>query len=85
MNEEDNNCPKPDCGRPEQTHRFKSGRRLSICGSGHSWDGIEVAAQRRKARDAQEQECKVDFGRIELPSYEEVIRQCEKMRRFPNI
>ena len=54
--EEPNNCPKPDCGRPESTHRYSAGKRLSICGNGHHWDAAEIAAQRVKAREAKAQE-----------------------------
>jgi hypothetical protein len=50
--EEPNNCPKPNCGRPESTHRYSAGKRLSICGNGHHWDQAEVTAQRLKARAA---------------------------------
>lgn len=53
---EDNNCPKPNCGRPESTHRYSAGKKLSICGNGHSWDQAEIAAQRAKAREAETQE-----------------------------
>jgi hypothetical protein len=53
---EENNCPKPDCGRPESTHRYSAGKKLSICGNGHSWDQAEIAAQRAKGRDADTQE-----------------------------
>jgi hypothetical protein len=53
---EDNNCPKPNCGRPESTHRYSAGKKLSICGNGHSWDAGEVAAQRAKAREAEARE-----------------------------
>lgn len=58
--EDQNNCPKPDCGRPESTHRYSAGKRLSICGNGHSWDAQEVAAQRAKAREAEYSEVKLD-------------------------
>jgi hypothetical protein len=54
--EEPNNCPKPDCGRPESTHRYSGGKRLSICGNGHHWDAAEIAAQRAKAREAETHE-----------------------------
>ena len=61
--EEPNNCPKPNCGRPESTHRYSAGKKLSICGNGHSWDQVEIAAQRAKARDAQESEfVSIDVG-----------------------
>ena len=46
---EPNNCPKQECGLPESTHRSSAGKRLSICGNGHSWDQDEAAAQKRKA------------------------------------
>lgn len=55
-----NNCPKPDCGRPESTHRYSAGKKLSICGNGHSWDQVEVAAQRRKAEAAKADESSVE-------------------------
>lgn len=61
MPEEPNNCPKPDCGRPESTHRWSAGKKLSICGNGHSWDQAEVAAQREKARAADMRESVPDM------------------------
>jgi hypothetical protein len=66
--EEPNNCPKPNCGRPESTHRWSAGKKLSICGNGHSWDQAEVAAQRAKTREASREEIKfvgVDFAEVE--------------------
>lgn len=54
--EEANNCPKPDCGRPESTHRYAAGKKLSICGNGHTWDQAAIAAQRAKAREADTEE-----------------------------
>jgi hypothetical protein len=54
--EDTNICPKPDCGRPESTHRYSAGKRLSICGNGHSWDQEAISAQRAKAREAEAQE-----------------------------
>jgi hypothetical protein len=68
--EEPNNCPKPNCGRPESTHRYAAGKKLSICGNGHSWDQVEVAAQRAKAREAETKEAGPnDYQRIELNPY----------------
>ena len=57
--EEPNNCPKPNCGRPESTHRYSAGKKPSICGNGHSWDAVEIAAQRAKAREAEAQELRI--------------------------
>lgn len=59
---EPNNCPKPDCGRPESTHRFSAGKRLSICGNGHSWDAQAIAEQRAKTKAAERQEVKINVG-----------------------
>ena len=56
---EENTCPKPECGRPESTHRWSAGKKLSICGNGHSWDQAEVNAQREKAREAETIELRV--------------------------
>jgi hypothetical protein len=53
---EENTCPKPNCGRPESTSRHHAGKRLSICGNGHSWDQVEIQLQREKAREAKERE-----------------------------
>ena len=79
---EDNNCPKPECGRPESTHRIKAGKRLSICGNGHSWDAVEVAAQRRKAEEAKASEHYVRIG----VDTERVTRELERFRSpFPFI
>ena len=50
---EPNNCPKQECGRPETASRQHAGKRLSICGNGHSWNPVEVAAQRSKAKAAE--------------------------------
>jgi hypothetical protein len=72
--EEPNNCPKPDCGRPESTHRYSAGKRLSICGNGHSWDAQGVADQKRKAKEAEYQEIKLE---LRSPSPEEI----ERMKR----
>jgi hypothetical protein len=66
--EEDNNCPKPNCGRPESTHRYSAGKKLSICANGHSWNQAEIAAQRVKAREAKGEEIKfvgIDFAEVE--------------------
>lgn len=53
---DENNCPKENCGLPESTYRFKAGKKISICGKSHSWNAEEVAEQRRKSREAAEQE-----------------------------
>ena len=66
---EDNICPKPTCGKPESTHRWKAGKRLSICGNGHSWNQEEVAAQKAKAEAAQQQESKIETH------YREIMKQ----------
>ena len=50
--EEPNNCPKPECGRPESTHRWSAGKRLSICGNGHSWNQVEEMKKKQKADEA---------------------------------
>lgn len=49
-------CPKPGCGRPETTSRTSGGKRLSICGNGHSWDPEQVSAQRERAEQAKQSE-----------------------------
>jgi hypothetical protein len=61
---EPNNCPKPDCGRPESTHRWSAGKRLSICGNGHSWDPKETAEQRAKKLDAIDKRNREDMRRL---------------------
>ena len=79
---EENNCPKPDCGRPESNHRYSAGKRLSICGNGHSWDAAELAAQRAKAREAQAQESRGEggyFGGVVFDPYRIRVRN-----RFPD-
>jgi hypothetical protein len=79
--QEPNNCPKPDCGRPESTHRFSAGKRLSICGNGHSWDAAEVAAQRAKAKEADTQELTLGYR---PPSPETIERMKRRiMNDFP--
>lgn len=62
---EQTNCPKPDCGRPESTHRYSAGKRISICGNGHSWDPVELAEQRAKAKAAEHEEAGDRVKRIE--------------------
>lgn len=76
MSTEENNCPKPDCGRPESTSRQHAGKRLSICGNGHSWDAQAVAEQRAKAKAAERREydIKIEYA---APSPEEI----ERMKR----
>lgn len=65
---EENNCPKPTCGKPESTHRWSAGKRLSICGNGHSWNQEEMSEQRAKA-EAQRQEAKFEAR------YKEIMKQ----------
>jgi hypothetical protein len=77
--EEPNNCPKPNCGRPESTHRYSAGKKLSICGNGHSWDAAEIAAQRAKAREAQSEELKKDYERIEVRPYRYLKERLEDL------
>lgn len=77
MTEDPNNCPKPDCGRPESTHRYSAGKKLSICGNGHSWDAQEVAAQRAKVKEADSQEVGIDFESI----YREQRKRLERFGR----
>jgi len=82
---EPNNCPKPDCGRPESTHRYSAGKKLSICGNGHSWDPVEVGAQKAKAREALAQEVRIKPSghlRINL-DMDQVRRDLEKRFRNP--
>lgn len=73
--EEENNCPKPDCGRPESAHRWSAGKKLSICGNGHHWNAEAVAEQRRKANDAQAQEVKLDVGQSYTEHFERMKRE----------
>jgi len=54
--DETKNCPKPECGKPEYLTRRSAGRTLSICPNGHSWDRIELAAQRQKHERATKEE-----------------------------
>ena len=56
MANEDNNCPRENCKRPESTHRWAAGKKLSICGNGHSWDPEQIRAERAKAQDANKRE-----------------------------
>jgi hypothetical protein len=78
---EDNNCPKPDCGRPESTHRWSAGKKLSICGNGHSWDQQAITEQRAKARDAEDREIKIEYR---SPSPEDIKRMKHRvMNDFP--
>lgn len=74
---EDNNCPKPNCGRPESTHRYAAGKKLSICGNGHSWDQAEIAARRANAREAEARESKPEF----IIDHEEVTRRMRDFER----
>jgi hypothetical protein len=74
--EEPNNCPKPDCGRPESTHRWSAGKKLSICGNGHHWDQAEIAAQRAKAREAERREVGIEFH---SPSPQEIERMKQRI------
>jgi hypothetical protein len=54
-NTKTNICPKPNCGRPESAHRWSRGKKLLICGNGHSWDPLEVAEKEKsKANGARE-------------------------------
>jgi len=53
---DEKNCPKPGCGKPEYVTRRSAGRTLSICPNGHSWDPIEVVAQRQKHERATKEE-----------------------------
>lgn len=50
------NCPKTECGKREYLTRRSAGRTLSICPNGHSWDAIELAAQRQKSQRAKKEE-----------------------------
>ena len=80
--EEPNNCPKPDCGRPESTHRYSAGKKLSICGNGHSWDQAEIQAQRAKAREAEARE----FGQVfDAGVGIDVLREHYRLRGGPII
>lgn len=73
---EDNNCPKPACGQPESTHRYSAGKRLSICGNGHSWDAKEIADQRAKAKEAEGGEFKfIVDGPAARPEYMERVKR----------
>jgi hypothetical protein len=69
---EENTCPKPNCGRPESTSRHHAGKRLSICGNGHSWDAEALKEQRAKAKEAECQEIKFEPGVL---SHEEAKRR----------
>lgn len=74
---EENNCPKPDCGRPESSRRNSAGKQLSICGNGHSWDAVEVAEQRAKAKRADHFEIKIETR----SGSEEAVREFERRYR----
>lgn len=78
--EDQNNCPKPNCGRPESTHRWSAGKKLSICGNGHSWNAQEVAAQRAKAKEAEYQEVRYEPFAI---SETEIRKRFERMYGGP--
>jgi len=49
-----------------------AGKKLSICGNGHSWNQVEIQAQREKAREAKAQESGdvfkelLDYGRLRV-------------------
>jgi hypothetical protein len=72
---EDNNCPKPECGKPESSSRYKAGRKLSICGNAHSWDAVEIAEQRAKAREAEFQEHKLEYRQPTIDEIREGFRE----------
>lgn len=78
---EENNCPKPDCGRPESTHRYSAGKKLSICGNGHTWDQQAIAEQRAKAKEAEYQEIKIDYSPPSSADIERMKRRI--MNDFP--
>jgi hypothetical protein len=59
-------CPKPECGRPKSTSRRAAGRELSICGNGHSWDPIEIREKNRKAEEANREEFTDLYGGFPL-------------------
>jgi hypothetical protein len=78
--EDQNNCPNPGCGRPESTHRWSAGKKLSICGNGHSWDAQAIADQRAKAKAAERQEIKIKYRE---PSHEEIERMKRRLLDSP--
>lgn len=81
---DEDKCPKPSCGRPESAHRFSAGKRLSICGNGHSWNKEEIREHNRKAREAAEEERKPLLSPIfdEELFRKQIVRSREQLRKI---
>lgn len=69
---EENICPKPNCGKPESTHRWSAGKRLSICDKGHSWDAKELAEKRANTKAAE---------KSEAATFDSLKKEVEKLNR----